>query len=300
MNSVLSSIFLSAPRPETATRLPTTDKPIAFPQAKAVRNETGRDRNDADAAEACESYNNTTHSILAVRTVYQKIHDMMITLAMEPNEASIDLQHAALIIIDMQRDFIEPNGFGEQLGNDVTKLQRAIAPCQAVLEAARQAGLLIIHTREGHRPDLSDLHDMKRQRPGSTKPGIIGEPGPKGRILIRGEEGHDILPSLYPLVGEPIIDKPGKGSFYATDLECILQANRIQYLFVCGVTTEVCVHTTIREANDRGYYSIALSDCCASYFDDFHEAALKMIVAQGGIFGSVTTSKEFISALTEK
>jgi nicotinamidase-related amidase len=168
-----------------------------------------------------------------------------------------------------------------------------------VLEAARKAGILIIHTREGHRADLMDLHPYKKVRLGSDQPPVIGEDGPFGKILVRGEPGHDIIESLYPQAGEPIIDKPGKGSFYATDLECILKAQQIEILLVCGVTTEVCVHTTVREANDRGYYCIVVSDACASYFDDFHKTALSMVIAQGGIFGSVTDSATIASAFSE-
>lgn len=195
-------------------------------------------------------------------------------------------------------EIAKPDGFGARLGNDVTKLQRAIDPCRNLLQAARDSPVLstILHTREGHRPDLMDLHSMKQQRPGSDER-VIGEPSPLGRILVRGEPGHDIIPELYPIPGEAVIDKAGKGSFYATDLECILQARNIRYLFVCGVTTEVCVHTTVREANDRGYYCIVVSDCCASYRDDFHITALDMITAQGGIFGSVTDSATLIKAM---
>lgn len=211
---------------------------------------------------------------------------------------SIDLERTALLIIDMQRDFLLPGGFGAMLGNNVQLLQKAIKPCQTVLKAAREANILVIHTREGHRRDTSDLHPHKRQRPGSTEPPVIGTHGPNGRILIRGEPGHDIIDELQPVEGEPVIDKPGKGSFYATDLECILQARGIQTLLVCGVTTEVCVHTTIREANDRGFYCIAISDATGSYFPDFHTTALNMISAQGGIFGSVADSATVAEGLT--
>ena len=222
----------------------------------------------------------------------------MVTIEMEPFPTEVDLSKAALLIIDMQRDFIEPNGFGAMLGNDVTKLHRAIAPCKAVLEAAREKKMPVIHTREGHR-DVSLIHPHKLHRRGVVKP-VIGEPGPLGRILIRGEPGHDIIPDLYPREGEPIIDKPGKGSFYATDLENILTSRGIETIFVCGVTTEVCVHTTIREGNDRGYHCVALSDACASYRDEFHDVGLNMIVAQGGIFGSVTSTEKFIDALKKE
>jgi biuret amidohydrolase len=218
-----------------------------------------------------------------------------IKLEAEPAQLAIDLDKAALVIIDMQRDFLEPGGFGAALGNDVSRLQAAVPPCKSVLAASRQAGILVIHTREGHRPDLSDAppHKVERGDP-STR---IGAPGPMGRILVRGEPGHDIIPELYPRDGEPVIDKPGKGAFYQTDLELMLKNRGVDTLFVCGVTTEVCVNTTIREANDRGFCCIALSDCCASYFPEFHEAGLAMIKAQGGIFGSVAGSKQFLSSL---
>jgi nicotinamidase-related amidase len=220
----------------------------------------------------------------------------VVTVSMDPEEAPIDIDRTALLIIDMQRDFLEPGGFGEALGNDVSKLQRAVEPCQKLLASARKLGMLVIHTREGHRSDLADLHPNKYQRRGSKKDVVIGTLGPLGRIMVRGEEGHDIIPALYPIPGEPIIDKPGKGSFYATDLECILRARQIDMLLVCGVTTEVCVHTTIREANDRGLFCICVADCCASYFDEFHAMALKMISAQGGIFGYVSESPKLIEA----
>ena len=183
------------------------------------------------------------------------------------------------------------------MGNDVSKVQRAIGPCRSALEAARNKGMLILHTREGHRADLADVHPHKLDRRGARSTPTIGQAGPMGRILIRGEPGHDIISELYPQAGEPIIDKPGKGSFYATDLEAILTANGIQTIIVCGVTSEVCVHTTIREGNDRGYHCIALSDACASYNDEFHEVAMRMITAQGGIFGSVSTTEHFVAAL---
>jgi nicotinamidase-related amidase len=213
----------------------------------------------------------------------------------EPAPLTVDLDRTALIIIDMQRDFLEPGGFGETLGNDVSRLQAAVGPCRAVLEAARRYGLLVIHTREGHRPDLSDAPPAKIER---GEPSLrIGAPGPMGRILIRGEPGHDIVPELYPANDEPVIDKPGKGAFYQTDLESVLRHRGIENLLVCGVTTEVCVNTTVREANDRGYRCIVLSDGCASYFPEFHEMGLKMIKAQGGIFGWVASSHGVLVAL---
>jgi biuret amidohydrolase len=159
----------------------------------------------------------------------------------------------------------------------------------------RTRGVTVIHTREGHRPDLSDAprHKVERGDPALR----IGAPGPMGRILVRGEPGHDIVPELYPISGEPVIDKPGKGAFYQTDLELVLRNRGIDTLFVCGVTTEVCVNTTVREANDRGYRCIVLSDCCASYFPEFHDMGLKMIKAQGGIFGSVAFSQALLAGM---
>src|SRR5262245_56352325 len=217
------------------------------------------------------------------------------TIAAEPAPLTVDTARAALVIIDMQRDFLEPGGFGAALGNDVSRLKAAVAPCRAVLTAARKTGVLVIHTREGHRPDLTDAppHKVERGDPALR----IGAPGPMGRILIRGEVGHDIIPELYPAAGEPVIDKPGKGAFYQTDLELMLKNRGIDTLLVGGVTTEVCVNTTVREANDRGFRCIVIADCCASYFPEFHEVGLKMIKAQGGIFGSVTASAPVIAAL---
>jgi len=213
----------------------------------------------------------------------------------EPYDLPFDPASTALLIIDMQRDFIEPGGFGAMLGNDVSLLRRAIDPIHALLSAFRKAGLLVLHTREGHRPDLADAPPSKLARgKGETK---IGDMGPMGRILIRGEAGHDIIPELYPKAGEPVIDKPGKGSFCQTDLELILKNRGVRTLIVCGVTTEVCVHTTVREANDRGFECLVPSDCTASYFPEFHETALRMIKAQGGIFGWVSDSARVIAAL---
>jgi nicotinamidase-related amidase len=219
----------------------------------------------------------------------------MLLVDAKPYSIRLEPSACALLVIDMQRDFLEPGGFGEMLGNDVSQLRPAIAPTAAVLAVWRKAGLPVIHTREGHLPDLSDLPLSKKIR--GKGPLSIGDEGPLGRILIRGERGHDIVDELAPAPGEPIVDKPGKGAFYATDLQPILSARGIKHLLVAGVTTEVCVHTTIREGNDRGYDCIALSDCCASYFPAFHRAALEMIVAQGGIFGWVATSEDVIGAL---
>jgi nicotinamidase-related amidase len=207
----------------------------------------------------------------------------------------LDFEHCALLIIDMQRDFVEPGGFGEMLGNDVAQLRRAIAPNRMLLAAWRGAGGLVIHTREGHRPDLADLPHAKLVRGGGAT--RIGDAGPMGRILIRGEPGHDIIPELAPIVGEPVIDKPGKGAFHATDLAAILANRHIGQLVVTGVTTEVCVNTTVREANDRGFDCLVVADCCASYFPEFHEMGLRMIAAQGGIFGWVGQSADLVPLL---
>lgn len=220
---------------------------------------------------------------------------MVTRIAAEPAPIDIDLARTALIIIDMQRDFLEPGGFGETLGNDVSLLNAAVAPCKAVLDSARSAGMLVIHTREGHAPDMHDAPSAKVARGSPSK--RIGDPGPMGRILIQGEAGHDIIDALYPVPGEPVVDKPGKGAFCATNLGLILSNHGIENLLVAGVTTEVCVNTTVREANDRGFRCIVLSDCCASYFPEFHEAGLAMIKAQGGIFGWVTGSRQLLQAM---
>jgi biuret amidohydrolase len=201
---------------------------------------------------------------------------------------------AALVIIDMQRDFLEPGGFGAALGNDVARLRTAIEPTGRVLRACREAGVMVVHTREGHRPDLADLAPAKKAR-GNLAVGI-GDAGPMGRILVRGEEGHDIIPELAPAPGEPVVDKPGKGAFYATDLEAMLRSRGIAQLLVCGVTTEVCVNTTVREANDRGFDCLVLEDCTGSYFPEFQAAGIAMIKAQGGIFGWVAPSDALLAA----
>ena len=216
-------------------------------------------------------------------------------IAAEPYPFDFLPEACALLIIDMQRDFLEAGGFGEMLGNDVSQLRKVIAPNKKLLSKWRAKGLPVIHTREGHRPDLADLPQAKRVR-GHGKRGI-GDHGPMGRILIRGEPGHDIIPELYPRPGEPVIDKPGKGAFWATDLHAILQNRGIRQLVVTGVTTEVCVNTSVREANDRGYDCLVPADCVGSYFPEFQEMGLKMIKAQGGIFGWVTTSAQVLAAL---
>lgn len=217
------------------------------------------------------------------------------TLPAEPYSFTWEPATTALLIIDMQRDFVEPGGFGALLGNDVSILRRVIAPLQRLLAAWREHGLFVVHTREGHRPDLSDCPPSKLAR-GKLSVGI-GDPGPMGRVLVRGEPGHQIIEELSPLDGEPVIDKPGKGSFHATDLHGILMNRGIKSLVVTGVTTEVCVHTTVREANDRGYECLVLADCAGSYFPEFHTASLQMIAAQGGIFGWVARSDALLASL---
>jgi nicotinamidase-related amidase len=213
----------------------------------------------------------------------------------EPYPFEFQPAKSALLIIDMQRDFLEPGGFGEMLGNDVSMLRTTIEPNRRLLAAWRKAGLLAMHTREGHRADLADLPPAKWVRGRSET--RIGDHGPMGRILTRGADGHDIIPELYPLPGEPVIDKPGKGAFWSTDLHAILQHRDIRQLVVTGVTTEVCVNTTVREANDRGYDCLVVRDCVGSYFPEFHEVGLRMITAQGGIFGWVTDSARVIAVL---
>jgi nicotinamidase-related amidase len=213
----------------------------------------------------------------------------------EPYDFAFEPAAAALLIIDMQRDFLEPGGFGEALGNDVSLLRRTIGPIRRLLEQSRATGLTVIHTREGHRPDLADLSTAKKLRGNPSL--AIGDCGAMGRLLVRGEPGHDIIAELYPQPGEPVIDKPGKGAFYATDLEAILRHRGIRQLIVCGVTTEVCVNTTVREANDRGFDCLVLEDCVGSYFPEFQDMGLRMIKAQGGIFGWVGRSEAVLAAL---
>lgn len=220
-----------------------------------------------------------------------------IPIAAEPSPFPLIAGKTALVVIDMQRDFLLPGGFGESLGNDVARLATVVPPLAALLAAARSAGLMVIHTREGHRPDLSDCPPAKLRRGAPTQ--RIGDPGAFGRILIRGEYGHDIVEELAPIDGEVVIDKPGKGAFYGTDLSEVLTDAGITQLLITGVTTEVCVHTTTREANDRGYECLVISDCVGSYFDDFHRVGLQMIAAQGGIFGWVADTAAVIPALQQ-
>lgn len=202
----------------------------------------------------------------------------------------------AIIIIDMQNDFCSPGGFGEKLGNDIT-LTRAIIPViQQLLQAAREAGIVVVHTREGHLPDLSDCPPAKLER--SKKQGAgIGDVGPMGRILVRGEQGHAIVPELTPLDGEMVVDKPGKGAFYMTNLEHLLEQNNIESLLLCGVTTHVCVHTTLREANDRGYRCLVLEDATAAFDPADQQTAIHMVRQQGGIFGWTSLANPLIEAL---
>lgn len=217
------------------------------------------------------------------------------TIQAEPHPITLDLAHTALLVIDMQKDFLYPNGFGAFLGNDTSLLLRAVAPTQRVLAAARTLGMLIIHTREGHPGDLSDCPPTKLERwsPGTR----IGDVGPMGRILVQGEEGHTIVDELAPLPTEIVLDKPGKNSFYATNLDAILKEHEIRTLIITGVTTDVCVFTTTTGANDHGYDALVLADCVASYSPERHQFALNTIKAQGGIFGWVSDSEHLLSAI---
>ncbi len=213
----------------------------------------------------------------------------------QPFPFDFDLAHSALVVIDMQRDFIEPGGFGETLGNDVSLLQAIVPACQAMLSAWRSAGGLVVHTREAHLADLSDCPPAKRLR---GNPSLrIGDEGPMGRILVAGEPGNQIIPALAPVAGEWVIDKPGKGAFYATGLHEKLQQAGITHLLFMGVTTEVCVQTSMREANDRGYDCLLLEDCTESYFPHFKAATVDMLRAQGGIVGWTAPSAAVLTAL---
>jgi len=215
----------------------------------------------------------------------------------QPFPYDFALEKTALVLIDMQRDFIEPGGFGESLGNDVSLLEAIVPATQTVLEAWRQAGGVVVHTREAHRPDLSDCPPAKLNRGNPTL--RIGDEGPMGRILVMGEPGNQIINALAPIDGELVIDKPGKGMFYATGLHETLQARGITHLLFGGVTTEVCVQTSMREANDRGYDGLLLEDCTESYFPAFKAATLDMVRAQSGIVGWTAPSAALLSALRD-
>jgi nicotinamidase-related amidase len=203
------------------------------------------------------------------------------------------LRHWALLVIDMQRDFLDPRGYVAQSGVDVSLLRVTIEPVQRLLAAARSLGVRVIHTREGHRPDLSDLTPFKRQRTQGSG-AAIGSPGPLGRLLVRGEYGHDIVDEVAPWPGEAVVDKPGFGAFYATDLELLLRAGEITHLALAGVTTDICVHTTLREAIDRGFFCTTISDACAAGDPDVHAAMLKCIAGEGNILGQVRDTRAMI------
>lgn len=219
----------------------------------------------------------------------------MIEIDARPFAYRFALAHSALIVIDMQRDFVEPGGFGAALGNDVTRLHAIVPTVRHVLDEWRRAGGFVVHTREAHRPDLSDCPPAKRLR-GSPRL-RIGDAGPMGRILVAGEPGNQIVPELEPQDGELVIDKPGKGAFYATSLDAQLRARGITHLVFMGVTTEVCVQTSMREANDRGYECLLVEDGTESYFPEYKAATLEMITAQGGIVGWATPSAALLPAL---
>ena len=223
---------------------------------------------------------------------------MTIQIQAAPYPYACPIPGVALLVIDMQRDFIEPGGFGEALGNDVAPLAAIVPTVRRLLDAFRACGLPIIHTKEAHQPDLSDCPPAKRQRGHASL--RIGDPGPMGRILIAGDPGNDIVPDLTPLPGETVIEKPGKGAFYATNLSDVLAEMGITHLVIAGVTTEVCVQTTMREANDRGYECLLIEDATESYFPAFKQATLEMVRAQGAIIGWTTTAARLLTALAER